>query len=144
MNILFLSGALFISSCAKESCTEIPINYRVLSNHCIQQDIAKESIDSESQYVIINSQEEFDLIKTSSCEEIIDFNRFSLIVGYENLTNGVANTEYDVSQGCTTDQVLKINIIITLNDAQVAPTVTYGIIVPKQLSPNINLSVTIS
>ncbi|MFN2422936.1 MAG: hypothetical protein ABR572_04100 [Cryomorphaceae bacterium] len=87
-------------------------------------------IGIENDFTIISTQFWFDSLVTGFCNPIIDFDTYDLIIGRQTLSNGVDGINYSYRRACPTRRY-ELRVTFTLNDATVAPTVTYHILVPK-------------
>lgn len=81
------------------------------------------------EHTIIQSQARFEQLVTSAkCFEGIDFSKYDLVIGKEQLSSNLAETSYQLSQSCDANQ-----LTITLKQGllTIAPTVVYHLLIPK-------------
>lgn len=88
------------------------------------------SIGIENDFTIISTQFWFDSLVTGFCNPVIDFDTYDLIIGRQTLNSGVEGINYSYRRACPTRRY-ELRVTFTLNNATVAPTLTYHILVPK-------------
>lgn len=85
-------------------------------------------------FILINNQEGFNRLHLNpSCSPEIDFNKYSLLIGTKGLTRGCSSIDYQLKKITTgTKDSLFLNVTFQLNDATVAPNVTWNVLMPRQ------------
>jgi len=130
--IVFFGVFLILFSCSSdEDCvptiigtTNLELQYDCLST------TATVDIDLENTYTIIRNQDDYDTLVSGSCDVEIDFTRFDLLIGKEQLTTGFDGISYFMFLECE-DNSLQLEISIGLTEAIVSPNITYHVLFPK-------------
>ncbi len=142
MKKLFFLALLIASiACHHEDdndCSDKKIEVKHLENEygCTNIDI-----NLSDNYMIIRNFSDYTQYVSNNCQTDVDFNTYDLVIGKQQLSNGLASIEYELIENCKTgDQHLKISF--KLSDTAEAPNVTYNALIPK-LDENQELNVEI-
>ena len=118
-------------SCAKEMCKDMKLPVYSLEEEydCVNTKYQME-INLAEESKIIRNQSSFEDGVSGSCNAIIDFSKYDLIVGKKGLSNGNVRIEYDLQKVCGEDD-LQLNIVFFQNETTEAPNLTYHALIDK-------------
>lgn len=139
--IMFI-GTTIISSCGGDECTPQSLSTSSLeaeygcTNTKHQMDIAL-----SNDFTVIRSQNVFDELVSGSCTPEIDFDRYSLIIGKQGLTNGNTSIDYDWKDECEDNFTLMVTF--QNNITAEAPNLTYHALV-NALQDNARVTVEVT
>ncbi|HMR83288.1 MAG TPA: hypothetical protein PKE30_09155 [Niabella sp.] len=140
---LLLSIVIFLSSCSAGSKhIEAPIT-QILPTESLETVYGCTNVSFllsiatttySDYFILINDQEGFNRLHLNpSCSPEIDFNKYSLLIGTKGLTRGCSSIDYQLKKITTgTKDSLFLNVTFQLNDATVAPIVTWNVLMPRQ------------
>ncbi|MBZ9632181.1 hypothetical protein LB465_15470 [Salegentibacter sp. LM13S] len=131
IRFLLFTLIIVVFSCSKkDNCTSNKINITSLENEYGCPDIRYSDVDIEENYLIISNQESFEELNMVSCTPEINFSKYDLIIGKKSLSQGNQSINYELSKSCVTQNLI-LKVIFTQNEAAVALTVTYHVLIPK-------------
>jgi hypothetical protein len=127
------------------TCKNINIPITSLENEygCVDtKDLMK--IDLLEDYIIIRNQDDFDSLVSGSCNPIIDFDTYDLVIGKKGLPNGNNTIYYKLYENCETKSLtLQVSFINSM--IMIAPNLTYHSLIPKlKNGQNINVEILIN
>lgn len=114
-----------------ETCQSGPLAVKSLETEygCINTRYALQ-LNSAENFLVINSQADFETSVAGSCIPAIDFNQYTLVIGKKQLTNDNTGIEYTANRDCNTGTV-QVNVIIKNNLGLSAPVITWHCLLPK-------------
>lgn len=127
--LMFIS-ILIITSCAKEECDSAQYDAMCLEDMGCPNSIYQLQLESNNDFELIQSNEDFISKVNGNCQPDIDWSNFDLVVGTEQLTKGVGGITKTYKMDCNTNQ-LKLNITIQLNLTDIAPSIMWNSLIPK-------------
>lgn len=128
---IFIIGLTFNFCSQENSCkNEIIPTYSLEDIYNCPNTAFQMKIELSNDFVMIRNQSDFDSLVTGSCNPLIDFNTYDLIIGTQGLSNGLASIDYVLTRDCITE---KLELVVTfITDATtIAPIVTYHALIPK-------------
>ncbi|SEA28562.1 hypothetical protein [Psychroflexus halocasei] len=87
-------------------------------------------INLSDENIIINNQDDYNELVSGNCQPEIDFNKYDLVIGKKNLSNGNDSIHYELIKNCTNGN-LHLKVFFYQNDTSVAPSLTYHALIPK-------------
>lgn len=87
-------------------------------------------IDLSDDFIVITNQTDFENLVSGNCDPNIDFSRFDLIIGKEQLPSGNDSIDYKYSRNCNTNDYI-LEVTFNQNMLLIAPNITYHQLVPK-------------
>ena len=126
--IILLSS---INACNNNDCTDTILNITSLESEygCINTKYQMD-IDLFDNHMIIRNQLDFTEFVIGTCQPIIDFTIYDLVIGKKGLTSGNNSIEYELIEDCKTGNINLI-VIFNQNISTVAPNLTYHALIPK-------------
>lgn len=90
-------------------------------------------IEIENSYLVITSQSDYNrLVKSTTCNPLIDFNSYNLLIGKKGLSTGNSSIEYELKENSLGE--LDVKVKFNQNMAQNAPIVVYNVLIPKKFN----------
>ena len=87
---------------------------------------------SANEYALIRSEEEYNQNVEASCQPNVDWNNYDLIIGKQQLSNGLERIERNLVVNCSTNQ-LTLQFTFYLSITQIAPEITFDAMIPKMM-----------
>ncbi|MEN8138594.1 MAG: hypothetical protein ABFR62_09180 [Bacteroidota bacterium] len=127
---LTLISLILFQSC-KEDCSNInlPVDSLESEYGCENTKYGME-IDLTDDFTVIRTQSDFDNLVSGTCDAVIDFTEYDLVIGKKGLTSGNESIEYELEEDCESGD-LYLKVTFTQNATSVAPNLTYHALVPK-------------
>jgi hypothetical protein len=127
---LLVSISLLFASCSKEECSPMNVNITNLEDEygCVNTPYQM-NIDLNQNFTIIRTPSEFNQVVTGSCQPDIDFDKYSLIIGKQGLSNGVSDITYLLSEECNADDY-NLTVTFIKNATTEAPNLTWHVLTP--------------
>ena len=98
-------------------------------------------IDLRENFTIIRSKAKFEQMVSGSCDVMIDFTKYDLLVGKKGFTNGNSRIEYTLLKRCDYKN-LELTVTFFQNITTVAPNLTYHGLIEK-LDPEEEIEIVI-
>ncbi len=87
-------------------------------------------VNLTNDYMVIRNFSDYTQHVNSNCQANVDFSTYDLVIGKQQLSNGLASIDYELTKEHETSN-LNLKITFTLNDTAEAPNVTYNALIPK-------------
>lgn len=84
----------------------------------------------ENDFIIISSQAEYEQWVTGTCNAVIDYDEFDLVIGSQQVTGTLTEIDYTYRQVCPTFR-FELIVVIHTTASSSTPTLTYHALVPK-------------
>ena len=117
-------------SCTSDDCMTGEMPVLTLEELGCPNTLYQMQVFTDSEFVIISSQEDFNETISISCEPDIDWNEFDMIAGMKGLTQGVSAVDHSLVKNCQSNQ-LTLYITFRLNETLTAPIVSFHALIPK-------------
>ncbi len=88
-------------------------------------------IDLVNTHTVIRTQEAYGMMVTGDCNPAIDFDTYDLVIGRKQLANGNDAIMYSLTKGAFCPEPYELTVTFMQNDTEIAPTVTYHVLIPK-------------
>ncbi len=133
-NIMVYFILLCLISCGNDDeapCKNMPVTFTSLENEygCVNTKYQTE-IGLLNDFVIIRNQTEFNNQVSGTCQPLINFMSYDLIIGKQNLTSGNSSIDYNIVENCETESI-EIDVTFNQNSTTEAPNLTYHVLLPK-------------
>jgi hypothetical protein len=132
IHLIFIIVSLLSLSCEKdEECQVKVLEVKQLDSYyadCIDPRYSLK-IDLSDNHTIIRSQQEFESKVSGSCNPVIDFSSYDLVIGKKRLTSGNDFINYRLVKDCSNKA--KLTVTFHQNVTLEAPDLTYHALIPK-------------
>ena len=119
-----------ITSCGTEDCNSTTEAVSCLDDFGCQNAAFQLSVESQQEFELIRSQEDFDNMVFGNCDVQVDWEEFDLVIGTIGLQSGLASIQKSLRKDCDTNQIL-LDITIITNSTALAPSITWQAVIPK-------------
>lgn len=88
------------------------------------------SVDVEDDFIIISSQDEYDALVSGTCNAVVDYEVYDLIIGRQQTTGTLTEINYTYRRVCPGNRFELVVVILTTSSPS-TPILTYHALVPK-------------
>lgn len=128
--IALLISFTLLSACSSDDCESTRARTTGLEALSCGDRAYDLSINTESDFELIRSQDDYARLVTGICNPTIDWTQYDLIIGNAPITHELVRIDSYVYRDCT-NNVINLDVTIVLNTVEVDKTISWSALIPK-------------